>query len=235
MALKKRTLQERMIQWENTRSRSRKSYIIRSWVIPYGIILLLMCSGILPFTSAIGVDVKSIGYFLVIFGPIFIFMIILFGVYSWNYWEREWAKWKIENKKGIIKVAGTREAFHKYWCLLIALYCFPFLFLLILLFFTITLFWFSMLFLIIWLFLFVSSGIFFLTTMILIKNPICGHGLISNPEKLELYPNGKQSPLKFAWQILNGKPFLCKVCGERYILEKKGDQVEIVKLERDTY
>jgi len=203
--------------------------------MPYGIILLLMCSGILPFTSAIGVDVKSIGYFLLIFGPIFIFMIILFGVYSWNYWEREWTKWKTGDEKGINKLVSAREAFHKYWCLLIAVYCFPFLFILILLFFIITLFWFSILFLIIWLSLFVFSGIFFMATLLLIKNPICGHGLIINPKELELYPNGKKSPLKFAWQILNGKSFICKVCGEQYILEKKADQVEIVKLERDTY
>jgi hypothetical protein len=88
----KMTHQERMVQWENTRSRGRKSYIMKSWIIPYGIILLVMCFGIIPFTSAIGVDVKSIGYFLVIFGPVFIFVFVLLGVYSWNYWEREWAK-----------------------------------------------------------------------------------------------------------------------------------------------
>jgi hypothetical protein len=58
----KMTHQERMVQWENTRSRGRKSYIMKSWIIPYGIILLVMCFGIIPFTSAIGVDVKSIGY-----------------------------------------------------------------------------------------------------------------------------------------------------------------------------
>lgn len=79
--ISKKSFKEQMAQWEDRRARGRKSYIIKSWVIPYGIILLLMCSGILPFTSAIGVDVKSIGYFLVIFGPIFIFMTILFGVY----------------------------------------------------------------------------------------------------------------------------------------------------------
>lgn len=230
----KMTYQERMAQWEDRRTKGRKSYIIKSWVIPYGIILLSMCAGIIPFTSAIGVDVKSIGYFLVIFGPVFIFVLVLLGVYSWNYWEREWAKWKIENKEGIIKIAGTRETFHKYWYLLIALYCFPFLFLLILLFFIITLFWFSILFLIIWLFLIAASGIFFMATMILIKNPICGHGLIVNTDQqLELYPN-KKSPLLFAWNILKGKPFTCMVCGERYILEKKGNQVEIVKLVKNT-
>ena len=121
----KMTHQERMAQWEDRRTKGRKSYIIKSWVIPYGIILLSMCAGIIPFTSAIGVDVKIIGLFLVIFGPVFTFLSVLLGVYSWNYWEREWAKWKIENKEGITKVAGERETFHKYWCLVIAFYCVP--------------------------------------------------------------------------------------------------------------
>ena len=56
-------------------------------------------------------------------------------------------------------------------------------------------------FLSIWIFLILVSGVFFIVTMILIKNPICGHGLIVNTEQqLELYPN-KKSPLIFAWGI----------------------------------
>lgn len=236
MPIKKRTLQERMLQWETTRSRSRKSYIIKTWIIPYAITLpLTMCLVSVAFLRLIGIrlNIQIIGYLFVIFLPIFILITILFGVYSWNYWEREWVRWKTEDKRGIIKLSGNREVFQKYSLFLLAFYSLPFFILLVLSFFPIILFWFSISLLIIWLFLISVSGAFFLATMILIKNPICGHGLIFNPEQLELYPNDKKSPLIFAWGILKGKPFICMVCGERYILEKKGDQVEIVKLEKD--
>ena len=236
MPIKKRTLQERMLQWETTRSRSRKSYIIKTWIIPYAITLpLTMCLVSVAFLRVIGIrlDIQIIGYFFVIFGPIIVLITILFGVYSWNYWEREWVRWKTEDKRGIIKLSGNREVFQKYPLFLLAFYVFPFFFLLILSLFVIILLWFSLSSLIICLVLLVSCGIFSMATMILLRNPICGHGLIFNPEKLELYPNVKESPLKFAWGILKGKPFMCMVCGERYILEKKGDQVEIVKLEKD--
>jgi hypothetical protein len=233
MPVIKRTLQERMVQWENTRSRGLKSYLIKSWVIPYGIILLVMCFGILPFTSAIGVDVKSIGYFLVIFGPIFIFIIILLGIHSWNDLEREWARWKTEEKREITKKSGDREIFQKYPLFLLAFYSLPFFILLLLSFFLMILFWFSIPLLIIWLFLILVSGVYFLATMMLIKNPICGHGIFCNPE--ELYPDVEEkSPLKYAWRVFRGRPFTCLVCGERYILEKKGNQAEIVKLVKDT-
>jgi len=237
MPNKKRTLEKRMLQWESTRSRSRNSYIIKTWIIPYAITLpLTICLVSVAFLRVIGIrsNIQIIGYLFVIFLPIFILITTLFGIYSWNYWEREWVRWKTEDKSGIIKLSGNREIFQKYPLFLLAFYSFPFFILLVLSLFPIILFWFSISLLIIWLFLISFSGVFFLATMILIKNPICGHGLIVNPEKLELYPNDKESPLKFAWQILKGKQFICMVCGERYILEKKGDQVAIVKLERDT-
>jgi len=227
--------EEKIAQWEDRRTKGRTSYLITYWVIPYVIILLVMSFGVIPFSSAIGVDVKSIGSFLVIFGPVLIFVTVLLGLYSWNYWEREWENWKIGNKAGITGVAGTRKTFDAYWRLRIALFCFPFLLLLIFLFFAVTIFWFSIAFLVIWLLLFVSSGLFPLVTMTLLKNPICGHGLLVNPEKLELYPNSQGSPIKLAREVLKGKPFTCMVCGERYMLEKKEDQVEIVTLERDTH
>lgn len=236
MPIKKRTLQEQMLQWETTRSSSRKSYIIKAWIIPYGITLPLTMSLVsLAILRVLGIklDIQIMGYFFVIFLSIFILIAILLGVHSWNDWERDWARWKTEDKREIIKLSGNREVFQKYPLFLLAFYSLPFFILLVLSFFPIILFWFSISLLIIWLFLISFSGVFFLVTMILIKNPICGHGLIFNPEKLELYPNVKESPLKFAWGILKGKPFICMVCGERYILEKKGNQVEIVTLEKD--
>ena len=246
MGTQGKSLEAQMAKWEGTRSKGRTRYVVMSWVIPYGLVMPAFMSLIaFPFILRAGHGIKAIGVFSGVFGPIFLAATALAGRYSWSYFEKRYERWEKEKSGDLINVPGTRKPLHKYTWLLVAIYSIPFFLGNLLYFLSIVILavvaedfadkyidtniFFSSFGLI-----FLVSIAFLLNGMIFVKNPICGHGMLSNPQDHQ-HPDAKGNYLKNAWKIVRGKPFICLDCADRYVLEKNNDQVEIVKLDNGQY
>jgi hypothetical protein len=243
-SIRKQTLKEQMEKWEDTRSKGCTKYVFLSWVMPYGIIMPgFMSLLVFPFILKEGYAIKAIGVFLAIFGPIFILATIFAGKYSWSYFEKRYERWKEEKEGDLINLPGTRRVLRKHIWLLIAIYSIPVFFM--------NLFYFLSvivvsafaedfvntyidiyMFFLSFGFIFVLSVFFLFNGMLFIKNPICGHAMLSNPGDHQ-HPDAKGSYLKNAWRILKGQPFICLDCADRFVIEKNAGQFEIVKLEKN--
>lgn len=226
------------MEWEHTRKKGRMSYVITHWSVPIGVILptVMIAGGILA-TLIHGISIKYWGLFLVVFEPMFIIAATFAGFAYWKYWEKKYEKWNIEKESGPINLPGAIRPFGKYNQLLIGIYGIPVFVIDVFAFFAaiflsggiesihrhLTIIFFS--FLIIFLLSFLSI----LNVMVFVKNPICGHAILSNPDHSQRHPDAKGNYWTNAWKIILGKPFVCLDCADEYIFEKSGGHVEIIK------
>jgi hypothetical protein len=201
---------------------------------------LTMILGSSVFTLTQGISIKAWGVFVAVFEPIFIIVSIFIGRASWRYWEKRYERWTKEERDGPINLPGTRKKFQKYRHLFIGIYSIP-IFVLNLLLFFVAIFFGSKLgisnsfvgtILISFLVIFILSFLPILNVMVFIKNPICGHGILSNPDHLHRHPDAEGNYWVNAWKIMKRKPFICLDCADEYFFKKVGQGVEIVKKEK---
>lgn len=233
-----KNIENQIEDWANTRASGRKDYVIKRWVVPFGIILpFVMILGAGAFSLTQGIQIKAWGVFILVFEPIFILISIFAGHASWRYWEERYDRWIKEKENGIINPAGTRLPFEKYKQLLLGIYSIP-VFVLNLLLFFVAIFVgrkivsansFQVIYFGVFFAIFILSFLPILNVMVFVKNPICGHGILSNPDHLHRHPNAKGNYWVNAWKIIKKKPFICLDCADQYFFEYAGQRVEIIK------
>ena len=240
MTFPKKSIEDQIKEWGATREKGRKSYVIKRWVVPFGIVLpltMILGSSIFPITQS--VSIKAWGVFIAIFEPIFIVISIFSGRASWKYWEKRYARGTKEEKEGPTSLPGARKIFKKHKQLLIGMFSIPIFVLNLLLFFP-AIFFSSKLginnssagiIFVSFFSIFILSFLPILNVMVFIKNPICGHGILSNPDHLHRHPDAHGNYWVNAWKIMKKEPFTCLDCADEYFFEKVGQVVEIIKKE----
>jgi hypothetical protein len=85
MASTTQNIEKQIKAWEHTREKGQKNYIIKRWVIPYGIFLPLMTiTGGAIFSLTQGISIKAWGVFATVFEPIFMLLSVFAGKASWR-------------------------------------------------------------------------------------------------------------------------------------------------------
>ncbi|AEG02353.1 hypothetical protein [Methylomonas methanica] len=229
----KSTIDEQIEKWKKTREKGRKSYVIKSWVIPFGFILPV----ITVFSSTKGIPIKHWGIFVAVFEPLLIGFTVFAGFSSWKYWEKRYERWVNEKKGGPTNLPGTRLPFEKHAQLIVGIYSIP-VFVLNLLVFFVAVFvgrnieaiqpYFAV-YSITFFIVFIISFLPILNVMVFVKNPICGHGILSNPDHLHRHPEAEGNYWTNAFKIMKKQPFMCLDCADIYVIEKTGQLVEIIK------
>lgn len=241
MSPPKATIEDQIKKWERSRVKGCKSYVVKSWVVPFGIILpAVMILTTSLFSSNKGISIKHWGIFIAVFEPLFIGFIIFAGFSSWKYWEKRYERWMNEQQNGPLNLSGAKQAFAKYKQLILGIYSIPVFALNLLLFLAVIFFGrhidtsnsFVVPYVIAFFFVFIFSFLPILNVMVFVKNPICGHGILSNPDYLHRHPDAKGNYWINAWKIMLKQPFICLDCADIYIFEKKEQQFEIIKKDR---
>ncbi len=236
MSASTKNIEDQIKQWEITREKGRSSYVIKNWILPLGLFLPLV---MIVITSSINkLPIKAFGVFIVVFEPIFLAATLFAGLYYWKYYEARYDRWNREKNEGPINAVGTRKIFSKYTQLLVGIYSIPI--------FVVTLLaFFPLLYLnsengkinhgsailISFLSIMILSFLPIFNVMVFIKNPICGHAILSNPDYRQRHPNAKGNYWTNAWKILRNRSFICLDCADKFRLIKKDDQLEIEKLD----
>ena len=70
--------------------------------------------------------------------------------------------------------------------------------------------------------------------MVFIKNPICGHVILSNPDYQQI-SWCKRKLRDDWWKILRDRPFMCLDCADEHRLLRRDSQCETIKLEKTQY
>ena len=240
MKSSKTTIEEQIAKWEDTRKRGKMNYVIKRWVLIYGILLpLIMVLPVSIISFSRGISIKSWVFFAV-FEPIFISVSFFCGLSSWKYWEKRYESWIDVERDDLATLPGTRVVFEKKVQLLLGIYCIPIFVFNILSFFGFIFFGSIFfpdiavpgLFFVTFGSVFIISALLIVNTMVFVKNPICGHGILSNPDPYHRHPDAKGNYWISALNILKGRSFICQDCAGEYYLEKSNNQVEIVKAEK---
>jgi hypothetical protein len=151
-------------------------------------------------------------------------------------WRNE--RWVKEQQSGPINQPGTRRPFVKYKQLVIGIYCIP-VFVLNLLVFFFVIFFSSQInignivnksYFLTFGFIFILSFLPIMNVMVFVKNPICGHAILCNPD--HRHPEAKGNYWASAWKIIKKKPFTCLDCADRYQFHYTAQHIEIIKLNR---
>ena len=241
MASPKNNIETQIKGWGTTREGGLKKYVFKRWIVPFGIVIpLTMIIGSSVFALTQDISLKALGVFIAVFEPIFIIISIFIGRSSWRYWEKRYERWIKEEQDGPTNLPGTRKIFKKYKPLFIGIYSIPIFVLNLLLFFVIIFFGSKLgisnslirIFFISFFVIFILSFLPILNMMVFIKNPICEHGILSNPDHLHRHPGAEGNYWVNAWKIIKREPFICIDCADEYFFEKIGQQVEIIKKDK---
>lgn len=230
-----KNIEDQINRWKTTRAKGRKSYVIKNWILPLGVFFPLVI--VLINSSIHKLPIKAFGIFIIVFEPIFIAMTLVAGLYSWKYFEARYERWNREKLEGPINSLGTRKIFAKHTQLLAGIYSLPVFFINLLAFF-------PLLYindeygkinhgaaiLICFFLIMILSFLPILNVVVFVKNPICGHAILSNPDYRQRYPNAKGNYLTNACKILRNQPFICLDCADEFRLIKKGNEYEIIKI-----
>jgi hypothetical protein len=163
------------------------------------------------------------------------------GLSYWKYYEARYERWNKEKLAGQMNAAGTTRMFTKYGQLLAGIYSIPVFVVNLLAFFPALyinsengIIKHGVAILISFLSILVLSFLPILNVMVFIKNPICGHAILSNPDYQQRHPDAKGNYWINAWKILRDQPFVCLDCADEYRLLKRGSQSDIIKLGKGT-
>lgn len=229
-----------MCVWERTRIQGRIRYVVKSWIVPFGIILPIIVSFV---TCLITMHdkvsgLKAAAIFIAIFDPVFIAVAFFAGRYTWEDCEKQYHLWKKEFKTPITSESASRSKFDRFFLLILSIYSLPIFWITIIAFLTLPFlipgiilrvigFW---TFSVACGFVFICSFVLLSRGMFAMKNPICGHTLLTftGPHK---HPDANTNYVKNAWSVFRGRPFTCLECAGRYIFERTSNQVQIVKLD----
>jgi len=238
MKSSKEKQQEQFSEWEGIRAKGRTNYVIKKWVLIYGIMLpVFTFFPVSIFSLIFGVSLKDWAFFFPFFMPFFILISVLCGLGSWKSREERYRWWIKTEKEGYEILPGTRAVFKKKALLALGIYSMPIFFLNILFFFGSiflgTIFFrgshFIVLMFVLFVSIFIISTLLVIITMLYVKNPICNHGILNNPDRSSWHPDAKGINWLTALKILRGHRFICQYCANVYYLEKRNNRTEIVK------
>jgi len=218
-----------MLKWEITRQKGKKHYILFLWVIPYGL-LLPFVKFLASFPLYKDSGYKDLFVIFCVLLPVSIIISILAGSYAWESSEKRY----LEEKREFRKDQRVTQSFKKKLILNVSIIAqntlvlnfvilIPIIFLLLK---------FEAPNKIINSYVFLSFGGFLLSGvvgiygMLFIKNPICGHAILSNSNEAGL----KESYLQVGIRILRGRSFHCLRYGNLYKFNHSQKDVNIVKL-----